>query len=339
MKRALRIGLLLAGLALFALFVVRAGPAEIWRTCAALGWMAPLMLVPYGLVYACDTLGWRFAFPAQGGDRVRFARLFKVRWCGEAVNNVVPSGTVGGEAIKVYLLRRKGVAPEDTAASVLIGRTVQTLTQVLFVAVGAAAFLSFTRPDSALHRAMMLVLGGATAVAGLMLWLQRRGFFRSLLAALECAGVRIAALEGRRDALLEVDQLITGFYRGRRRRFAASAAAYLCGWLLDTTDVWLAAWLLHHPVAWTQALAIEAFIGVAKILGLLVPGALGVQESGITLVCRLAGLPDSVGVSYALLRRGREVLYAAVGWCLLYAGESGLGALPWKLSQPQHRPT
>ena len=38
MKTALRILLLLAGLAFFSWFVIRAGPVEIWRTCLSLGW-------------------------------------------------------------------------------------------------------------------------------------------------------------------------------------------------------------------------------------------------------------------------------------------------------------
>jgi uncharacterized membrane protein YbhN (UPF0104 family) len=96
--------------------------------------------------------------------------------------------------------------------------------------------------------------------------------------------------------------------------------------MLDTLDSFLVAWLLGMPMAWLQALAIEAFIGVARILGFLTPGSLGVQETGITLVCSLAGLPPEFGPAYAIIRRGRDACYAALGWFFLYLEESSLSA-------------
>jgi uncharacterized membrane protein YbhN (UPF0104 family) len=80
-------------------------------------------------------------------------------------------------------------------------------------------------------------------------------------------------------------------------------------------------------MTWLQALAVEAFISVAKVLGLFVPGAVGVQESGVVLLCRLAGLPEPFGLAYALFRRGRELLYAAVGWAWLSLEEASLPRL------------
>ena len=120
---------------------------------------------------------------------------------------------------------------------------------------------------------------------------------------------------------------MTDFYRYDRRRLEMSTGGYFTGWVLDTLEIYLVAWLLGLPIVWTEALAVEAFISVAKMLGLFVPGALGVQESGIVLVCRLAGLPDALGVAYAIIRRGRDVVYASIGWLLLYLEEATLKGL------------
>jgi uncharacterized membrane protein YbhN (UPF0104 family) len=87
--------------------------------------------------------------------------------------------------------------------------------------------------------------------------------------------------------------------------------------MLDAVEVFVVGRLMGVPISVAQALGIEAFIGVAKMVGLLVPGALGVQESGVVLICRLAGLPDTFGPAYAVWRRGRELLYAAAGLLLL----------------------
>ena len=58
-----------------------------------------------------------------------------------------------------------------------------------------------------------------------------------------------------------------------------------------------------------------------------VPGAVGVQEGGIVLLGRAVGLPEPFCLAYALLRRARELLFAAVGWGILGAGHVGLRQL------------
>lgn len=338
MKIAVRALLLILGLALFAWFVHGAGPGEIWRTCANLGWLAPLTLVPYGVVYAVDTLGWRFAFPRGAVSHLGFGSLYRVRWCGEAVNNVVPSAYVGGEAVKVYLLGKRGVAAGNATTSVIVGRTVQTLTQVMFLALGSCAFLSIADPASHVRQALVWVLVGSVAAVGALFWLQSHGMFSILLGILGRFKIHIHALESNRAELQRVDRQVVAFYRHDRRRVFLSTSCYLGGWLLDTMDIFLVSWLVGMPISWPQALAVEAFIGVAKVFGLFVPGALGVQESGIALVCRLAGLPDALGVSYALIRRGRELIYASFGWLLLYAEEATLTGLSGKIAaQPSNQ--
>ena len=63
----------------------------------------------------------------------------------------------------------------------------------------------------------------------------------------------------------------------------------------------------------------EAFILVAKALGIFVPGALGVQDSGIVFLCYLFGLPGALVIAYAIIRRRRELVFALIGGAFLYA--------------------
>ena len=88
--------------------------------------------------------------------------------------------------------------------------------------------------------------------------------------------------------------------------------------MTDTLEILLVSYLLGMPVDWSQAIAVEAFISVAKAMGLFIPGALGVQESGFVFLFLLFGLPAALGVSYAIFRRGRELIFAAIGAAMLY---------------------
>ena len=109
-------------------------------------------------------------------------------------------------------------------------------------------------------------------------------------------------LGARHEGRERSDRTITGFYRNHRGRFFASTLAYFSGWLHDSTEIYLVSRLLGLPVTIPQALVVEAFVGVAKVMGMWVPGALGVQEGGILLIGRTAGLPEPLCLAYAVLR-------------------------------------
>jgi uncharacterized membrane protein YbhN (UPF0104 family) len=94
------------------------------------------------------------------------------------------------------------------------------------------------------------------------------------------------------------------------------------GWLADALEVYVVCHLLRLPLAWTEAIAIESFISVAKAMGIFVPAALGVQESGVVLLFQIFGLPAPIAAAYAIIRRGRELFYVLVGGALLYSEES-----------------
>ena len=101
-----------------------------------------------------------------------------------------------------------------------------------------------------------------------------------LIALSEELRLKFPALEARKAKLLELDATIVSFYRREPRRFYASTLLYLVGWMLDTVEIYLVAQLLDMPITLSQAVVMEAFTGVAKVLGMWLPGSLGVQESG-----------------------------------------------------------
>ena len=109
MKTGLRILFLLIGLSIFGFFIHQTGWDQIWPTLSRLGWLAPLCFVPFLSVFALDAAAWKLSFGKHGTPGVSWWSLFKIRWAGESVNYVVPTAYVGGEAVKVYLLHKRGI--------------------------------------------------------------------------------------------------------------------------------------------------------------------------------------------------------------------------------------
>lgn len=322
MKFALKLLLFGGGLALFGWYVQRVGLAEIAAALRQLGWAAPLVLVPYGVVYVVDCLGWRWTLPAK--LPLGFLALLRIRWAGEAVNNVVPSAYVGGEAVKVFLLGQRGVPAPVATSAAIVSKSAQTVAQIGFIALAALALLLIAPEQPGLKPALAVVLVGGSATVVLLFWLQRRGVFRSFLGVADRFGVAQAWLSGRRTGWLETDRTIGTFYREHRGRMVASVLSYLGGWLLDSVEIYVVAHLLGQPINWLQAIAVEALTGVAKMMGMWIPGALGVQESGLLLAGRWAGLPEPFCLAYAVLRRAREAVFVGIGWLFLYLGHVNL---------------
>lgn len=339
MKLALRFIVAGAGLVLFAWFVHRTGVDTISRAFGALGWSAPLVLLPYALVYLLDTVGWRLSFDRPLPKAISFGTLFRIRWAGESVNNVVPSAYLGGEAVKVYLLHKRGMPVADGASSVIIGKTAQTLAQVIFIAFGAVAGSFILPANSSARAGMFAITGAATALIAMLFWLQHRGMFSTLLALTGRLRLRIRALTSRAASLRQLDRRIFDFYRNDRQRFLSSVTLYLAGWIGDSLDILLVSYLVGMPLDWSQALAFEAFIGVAKAVGIFAPGALGVQESGVIFLFYLFGLPLSLAAPYAIIRRARDLTFVLIGGALLYIEEPVLRGLGQRVAREVEAPT
>lgn len=316
MKPLWRILALAIGVAAFGWCLSQVGLKNVSDSIRQLGGFAPLVLLPYSIVYIVDCLAWTRTLPRH---QIPFFTLFKIRWAGESVNSVLPSAYIGGEAVKVGLLQRHGISPGDGATTAIISRTAQTVAQLAFVLLASAILLGMTQGQPRLQAFVGLMLLGGLAGTVTFLWLQKRGLFRTALAALESIGGSFRFLEQRKNSLLRLDETIIKFHGAESRRFLMSTCLYFAGWLLDTIEICLVAYLLGLPITWSQALVVEAFAGISKILGMWVPGSLGVQESGIVLIGRVVGLPDTLSAPYALIRRGREMIFAAVGLSLLYA--------------------
>lgn len=304
----------LIAVALFGWYLSGLGMEKVWESITRIGPYAPLIFIPHFFVYLLDCLGWKRTLPPV---HLSFWSLFRIRWAGESLNQLVPSAYVGGEALKIMMLRDKGVPVMGTTTSAVISKTAQTLGQMLFIMLGSV-LLFLIVPDRSIRAGVAVVVIGGTAFIILLFCAQKFGLFRIATGILHYLPGSAHLLEHRKPKLLEIDRLILSFYREQPRRFYQAAALNLCGWLVGTVEVYLAAQLLGRPVSWTQALVIEAFAGMAKILGMWIPGSLGVQESGIIIICRLVGLPETLSAAYALIRRGRELLYAAIGLLFLF---------------------
>jgi hypothetical protein len=87
----------LAGGALFIVLLIREGAAQVGLAIARAGW-GLLALTLFHLVQTLsDAAGWLVLIPKA--NRVRLTSSFFLHWLGESINNLLPTGRVGGDIV------------------------------------------------------------------------------------------------------------------------------------------------------------------------------------------------------------------------------------------------
>ncbi len=309
--KALQAALFIGGVAILAFLVVRIGADALVSSLNRLAWWQFLLVcLPYALITAVDTLGWHYAFP---GDPAPYPRMLAARVAGEAVNVVTAVGSVGGEAVKVWLLR-PAVSYEESVPSVVIAKTSITIAQALFLVLGLVLAKTTVAVDSRFISGMLgLIVFEVIAVGG---------FFVTQVAGLVGRAGRLLAWAGLFQEVSYADRLDTSlrrFYRHQWPRFLLSVAFHLGGWILGVLEAAVILSVLDIPVGLATVAVIEALGSGVRFVSFLVPGSVGVLEGANAGAFAALGLGASAGLAFSLVRRARQAVWIGVGILVLVA--------------------
>ena len=309
--RIVKTVLLVLGALLLAVLVYRVGAGPILETVNRLAWWQfVLVCLPYAVITACDTLGWRFAFAR---DRAPFWRLYGARVVGEALNLVTALGSVGGEAAKAWLVRRD-VSYQESIPSIVIAKTTITIAQALFLLIGIVVAWTALDVDSRIVRGMLwLLVIEVAAVAG---------FFGAQLSGLIARGGRLLETFGVVDdasRAAQLDEALRGYYRHEWRRFSLSVGFHLAGWLLGALEAVLMLWALGIEASAVTATVIEALGSGVRFATFMVPASLGAFEGANAAAFGALGFGAGAGLAFSLVRRARQAVWIAIGIAVLVA--------------------
>jgi uncharacterized membrane protein YbhN (UPF0104 family) len=268
-----------------------------------------------------DTLGWSWTFP---GERPSLLVLLKVRLVGQAINATTPTGTLGGDAVKTWLLRDR-VSARESIASLIAVKTTMLASQGLFLAFGVLLARHVLPVQTALLPAMELLLVlESLAVVGFV-GVQLAGAIRGGQRILDRLGVPAGARFG--EAAKDVDRALAAFYRRRPGRLSLSVACNLLGWFASAGETWLILRFLGVEASIPAALVIEAFSTGVRFATFFVPAQIGVAEGGSVAACVALGLSGATGLSLSLVRRVRETAWIGVGLLLLAGSPRPSGSM------------
>ncbi|OGP69843.1 MAG: hypothetical protein A2Z73_03820 [Deltaproteobacteria bacterium RBG_13_60_28] len=305
--------ILLAVAAVFLVWIMnRVGWATLGQYLLQVGWYWPLLLLPYGLVNLLEAVSWKYLLLSR--DRIpSLNRLFWLRLGGEALNQLTPTASLGGEPFKAAALNKHGVSWDEATASVVIHKGILVLSLALYIFLGLA-LAPFLLPGASSHLNLLSLAALGLAAAGVtFVFLQRRAPCSTGLRMLDRLGFCPPAWKEKEETFNNLDARLAGFYREHRGRCLLAFTLFFLSWVLHGVEVYLMFKLLGCPIGWDLAICLDALAMLFTALGFFIPGAVGVQEGGNILLTLGFELGMVLGVAFSILRRLREAFWLALG--------------------------
>jgi hypothetical protein len=314
MRRTALIGLTTAalGAALLVWLIAQVGVDDIAAGARQVGWGFAAILAISGVRILARAFAWTCC--VDPAHKLPLTDAFAAGLCAETVGSLTPLGPIAGEPARAAFVAPRvplGAALSAVAAENLF----YSLSAAVMIAAGMTALVAgFTVPEN-LQRASAVSIGAMLALVAAMiaaLWLAARRAAVLASIAERIAGpsraARLRALERRAHAALDLGPARLGGVA------AGEALFHVAGVAEVHVTLWL---LLGTPPPILTSFVLEAANRIVNVIFRFVPIRLGVDEAGTALVTQIIGLGAAPGVTLALVRKARVLVWAGLGAALM----------------------
>jgi uncharacterized protein (TIRG00374 family) len=310
-RRTLRIVLFVLGIVALGGILAAVGWSSVAANLALIGGWFFALCALYGVAQLSFALGW---WVLTGPPYpVSFGELFAAYLGGDSINYFT---SVGGEPVKAQLLKEK-LGFSHGLATVTVHRHADVLAQWIFLAAGVAVALARFDLPAVARWAVIASLGVLGILVFAMTLGLRRGAFQPMVAWLGRFRLLARRLGRLEEAAGRLDATIGEFYRDKRGHFGWAVALCFVGWCGGLVETYIVLRLLSPEHDWSTAVAIESLAMVLNNILLFIPGRFGSAEGVRIGVYALVGMTAAQGTAYALVRRGRELLWLVPGFVVL----------------------
>jgi hypothetical protein len=305
----------LGGLLLFAYAVRSVGLAPIAEGIRRVGWGLVPILALGGVRFGLRTEAWRRCMRPDA--RLPFRSALSAFLAGDALGSVTPFGLAASEPTKAFLSRHH-LATADAVSSLATDNLVYAASALAMVGVGVSVLL-LTVPlpfEWQEWGAAALVLLVAAVLAGVRLL---RGTWSP------AQGPRPAW----RQRLSGVRQSVLGFSAANPARLWQAFGLGMTFHVLAVLEAYLTLGWIDPAGAPTlsQSVIFEALNRVQMLAFKFVPFRVGVDEALTGALAPALSVPAAVGVTLAIVRKVRNLFWAAIGLALMAGGtRRGAGA-------------
>ncbi|MGI9035156.1 MAG: lysylphosphatidylglycerol synthase transmembrane domain-containing protein [Pyrinomonadaceae bacterium] len=310
--------LTLAGVALFSYFVYSVGAGEIFKGVERFGFDGfAFILFLYFMRILARSAAWRLS--VYEPYRLSLRDAIGAVIIGEALSSMIPLGILISGATKAIVVRKK-IPLVAGLSSVATENLFYCLGTGFLLIFGAIAFLKTFQLsagwtitlDALIALVFLLIFFGILMIirqwhwaSAVCEWLYERGYLTKIL-------------ENGRLHVRLFENLIYGFYRRYPQRFVPIFLLQILFHALGVAEVWFVlSRISDTPTGFYTAFLLESMSRVIIVVFKLIPFLIGVDEAGARYVTQTLRLGAEVGVTLAIIRKGRILFWAAIGVILI----------------------
>lgn len=315
----------LAGLALFAYFVNRVGVAQILEGIQRLHAGFLLVIVISAVRQASRSIAWSLC--VEPPHRLRFLDAFRARIMGDAIGNIVPFVSfMVAEPSKPVLIRDR--VPLMAGFSALaIENVFYGLSVAVFIISGMLALLlNFHLPKGFRIASIVIVVIMVQLITLVCLLIRKQVRFVS-------KGARFLHQPALHEKWIEkgrtLEDRIYGFYQRNRRLFLPILLLEACFHLAGALEIYVVLSFISpdQPPTFFTSFILESVNRVINVAFKFIPLRMGVDEAGTGKISKVLQFTEATGVTLAIIRKARDVFWAAIGMILLLQRGLSLRAL------------
>ncbi len=306
-----------AGVVLFVYFVRRTGVADIAAGVGRLGWVFPAVAALGGLRLAARALAWRSCLDRP--HRLTRGHAFRAMVAGDTLGNLTPLGPLVGEPAKTLFAGDREPATR-TLPALAVENLFFTLSAALVVAGGAIALAFRLGPADRWWTAGAVLVGALVLLVGAVhgvIW-RRLHPAGALLDAVARRAPAAGRLADWADGVRRAEDRVHDLYPRAPRRLAAVAGWELGFHALAVLEIHLVlAFVSDVPPTLLDAFVLESANRLLAAAFKVVPLRIGVDEAGTAAVAGLLGFGGAAGVTLAIVRKARMLVWMTAGVLLL----------------------
>lgn len=319
-KRLKIVGLILTilGLTLFVYFIYTVGYQQILEGIAKIGFDGFLVILLIHLAKICvRATSWRLS--VYEPYKLDFRDTFPAVIIGEALSSLIPLGILMSGTAKAVAVRRR-VPLVVGLSSVATENLFYSITTGLFIAFGAIIFIRSFPLESDVVFVIDIIVGFifVSLFLIILMIIQQWHFASWICEKLYEKRILSNILNSGRLQVRLFENLIYGFYRKNPKRFFPIFLLQILFHLLGVFEVWFILSKISEVFpAISTAFFLETMSRLITIVFKLIPFVIGVDEAGAEFIIKSLAIGAGIGVTLAIIRKGKTIFWATIGIILI----------------------
>ena len=320
--KVIAIVLTILGIGVFSYFVYAVGVHEIIDGILRFGVIGFVVILGIHFIRICiRAIAWKLCVHEPYSLSIKNTLPAVV--IGEAMSSTIPLGILASGTAKAIAVKDR-IPLVAGLSSVATENLFYSLVTSIFLIIGGVILLRGFAIDESIVLAINVLIAGVSIliVLGFLMVIRQWHFASATCNWLYEKGILKSLLENGRHSVRRFEDLIYGFYRHYPKRFLPICLLEAAYFVLGICEVWyILSRLTDAYPTLLSAFLLESVSRLITVMFKLIPFVIGVDEAGSQFIADTLALAAGVGVTLAIIRKGRIIFWTAMGWILIIKRE------------------